>query len=268
MPESVRWHDGRVWFADWTAGAVHAVTPDGRDEVVWRHRSLPLCFDTHGEGPTLVVSNATSAVLRADDDGVLRPWTDLTGLAAGAWNEVVLTGPGTGYVNCGNFDPTHGFPDPAEEDGLVVHLGVDATPRVVARGLLFPNGMAVTPDGATLVVAESHAARLTAFDIAPDGSLGPARVWAAVPGHAPDGIAMASDGSCWFADVPNACVVLVGEGGEVQRRVDLGRAAFSCALDDAGTTLYAALATWPADGSFSDPSHVWDGALVALDLGG
>lgn len=267
MVESVRWWSGRVWFADWTAGTIHAVTPEGSDEVVWRHESLPLCFDRHPDGPTLVVSNAAQAVLRADDDGGLRPWADLAGLAAGAWNEIVLTAPGTGYVDCGNFDPARGFPDPADEDGLVVLVTEGAEPRVVARGLLFPNGLALTPDRATLLVAESHASRISAFPIADDGALGERRDWAVVPGYAPDGLAMAPDGSCWFADVAGACLVRVTDGGRVLDRVDLGRAAFSCALDDTGRTLYAAVADWPADGAFADPAHVWDGAVVAVEVG-
>ncbi len=266
MPESVRCWDGRVLVADWTAGVVRSVGPSGADEVLLRHASLPLCFDRHPDGPVQVVSNAAERVLRLEADGTLTPWADLSGLAVGAWNEVVLTGPARGYVNSGNFDPRRGFPTPPDEDGLVVHVTAEAPPRVVARGLQFPNGMAVTADGATLLVAESHAARITAFPVEDDGGLGPGREWAALPGHAPDGIALDAEGTCWVADVPTAALVRVAEGGEVLRRIDLGRAAFSCALDGSGSTLYAAVATWSAT-ALTDPQHVWDGALVAVDLG-
>ena len=100
----------------------------------------------------------------------------------------------------------------------------------VADDLAFPNGMAISPDGATLVVAESYANRLTACDIGSDGSLGKRRVWAQTPGDHPDGICMDAEGAVWYADVGNQHCVRVREGGEVLATVDLDRGAFACAL--------------------------------------
>ncbi len=136
----------------------------------------------------------------------------------------------------------------------------------LAEGLSFPNGLALTPDRTHVVVAESHAGRLSAFELLEDGGLGHRWTWAEVPGSAPDGIAMAADGTCWYADVPNRAVVRVAEGGEVQERVVLDRGAFSCALSPDGTVLFVAAAHWPGGERMGDPSHDWDGTLLRVDL--
>lgn len=100
----------------------------------------------------------------------------------------------------------------------------------VADDLAFPNGMAITTDGSTLVVAESYAEQLTAYDVASDGRLSGRRVWAATPGDHPDGICMDAMGAVWYADVGNRHCVRIREGGEVMATVDLDRGAFACAL--------------------------------------
>ena len=120
------------------------------------------------------------------------------------------------------------------------------TARVVADDLAFPNGMAVTADNATLIVAESYRHRLTAFDIDADGSLSNRRVWADLGSHSPDGICLDRDGAAWYADVGDRCCVRVAEGGEVLQRVQLDRGAFACMLGGTkGTTLFVVAAHWP-----------------------
>jgi sugar lactone lactonase YvrE len=100
----------------------------------------------------------------------------------------------------------------------------------VADGIAFPNGMAVTPDNATLICAESYGKRLTAFDIDAGGGLSNQRVWADLGDGVPDGICVDAEGAVWYADVPNKRCVRVREGGEVLQTIELDRGGFSCAL--------------------------------------
>lgn len=261
--ESVRWHAGIAYAADWLRGEILAYAADGTEDVVLRHPSMPLCFDFAPDGALTLVSNSAQQVLRVGDDGELRPWADLRGLALGGWNEIVFDAIGGAYVNCGNFDPRHGFP--TTPVGLVVRVEPDGRVRVVADGLAFPNGMALADT--EFLVAESHAGRLTAYRIDTDGSLGESRVWAETPGFAPDGISLAADGSCWFADVGNSCVIRVAEGGELRQRIDLDRGAFSCALNGSGDELYIAAAHWPGGARLMDPEWEWDGTLYRVLVG-
>jgi sugar lactone lactonase YvrE len=113
---------------------------------------------------------------------------------------------------------------------MVVLVTPEGNVRPVADDLAFPNGMAITPDGATLIVAESYANRLTAYDIGGDGDLSNRRAWAETPSDHPDGICMDSEGAVWYADVGNQHCVRVREGGEILQTVDLDRGAFACVL--------------------------------------
>lgn len=266
LAESVRWHAGAVFVADWTGGLIYRTDPEsGASEVVARLRSFPLCFDFIADGDLLVLSGAEEAVLRQDVNGKLTAVADLKGLAAGGWNELLVGPSGQTWANVGNFDPRRGLPAPGSRSGMIV-LTSQPVPRVVADGLDFPNGMALTPDGTELVVAESHASKLTAYPIESDGVLGPARTWAATPGLHPDGIAMDRQGRCWIADVGTASVALVAEGGEIIQQVDTGDGAFSCALDETGSQLFVATANWADGRGFGDPHHDWRGRLLALKV--
>ncbi|MDQ2935586.1 MAG: SMP-30/gluconolactonase/LRE family protein, partial [Chloroflexota bacterium] len=117
--------------------------------------------------------------------------------------------------------------------GIVVLVSPDGSARQVADGIAFGNGMAVTPDSSTLIVAESYGNRLTAFDIAADGSLSNRRVWADLDDGVPDGICIDAEGAVWYADVPNKRCVRVREGGEVLQTIDLDRGCFACMLGGA-----------------------------------
>jgi len=187
LGESPRWHDGRLWCSDWVAQAVIAVDLAGTSEVITRVPSFPFCLDWLPDGRLLVVSGGDGRLLRREADGSLVTHADLSGLSRYPWNEIVVDGRGNSYLNNIGFD----FPGGAFSPGLVALLTPDGTPRPVAEGVAFPNGMAVTPDNATLILAESYANQLTAFDIAADGSLSNRRVWAAVGDDHPDGRAIA-----------------------------------------------------------------------------
>jgi sugar lactone lactonase YvrE len=224
--ESPRWHDGRLWFSDWGANQVIALSTDGTHEVVVSVPSFPMCIDFLPDGQLLIVDSAQRRLLRRDPDGSLVQHADLSGVSENPWNDIVVDKRGNAYVNNIGFD----FPGGEFAPGLVVLVTPDGTVRRVVGDVAFPNGMAITPDGGTLIVAESYASRLTAFDIGRDGALGNRRVWAETPGDHPDGICMDAEDAVWYADVGNRHCVRVREGGEVLATFDLDRGGFACAL--------------------------------------
>jgi len=235
--ESPRWHDGRLWFSDWGAGEVISLPGGGGRTVEARVQSFPMCIDFLPDGRLLVVSAADRALLRREADGTLVTHADL----AAKCNDIVVDGRGNAYVNCVNFD----FPGGEFQPGIVLLVTPDGQAARVADGLAFPNGMAVTSDTRTLIVAESYAQHLTAYDIGGDGLLSGRRVWAHTPGDHPDGICIDADGAVWYADVGNQHCLRVREGGEVLAIVELDRGAFACALsrgDD--PTLYVVGQHW------------------------
>jgi sugar lactone lactonase YvrE len=225
--ESPRWHDGRLWFADWAAEQLIAVDLAGASEVVASVQSFPFSVDWLPDGRLLVVHGRNRLLLRREPDASLVTHADLNALSDRGWNEIVVDGRGNAYVNGGGFDLMAG-----EEfaPGMIALVSPDGSARQVADGVAFPNGMAVTPDNSTLVVAESYASRLTAFDIAADGSLSNRRVWADLGKGVPDGICLDAEGAAWYADVPNRCCVRVREGGEVLETIELDRGCFACML--------------------------------------
>jgi sugar lactone lactonase YvrE len=241
LVEAPRWHDGRLYFSDWTAGEVLASDADGHTEVVARVASLPLCSAWLPDGRLLIVSSPDGRLLRREPDGSLRTHAELGGPG---WNDIVADGRGNAYVNTVGFDMTAGE-DP--RPGHVVLATPDGTVRRVAGDLAFPNGMAVTADNATLVVAESYGPRLTAFDIGPDGDLSGRRVFAELE-DAPDGICTDAEGAVWYASVPGRRCARVAKGGAVLETVELDRGCFACALGGPDArTLFVTAAQWRPD---------------------
>jgi sugar lactone lactonase YvrE len=239
--ESPRWHDGRLWLSDWGAGEVLAVDLGGTSEVVVRAGPLPFCIDWLPDGRLLIVSGRKGLLLRMEPDGSLVTHADLTVLAAPPWNDIVVDGRGNAYVGGTGFD----FPGGEYAPGTIALITPDGSARQVADGIAFPNGVAVTPDNSTLIIAESYGNVLTAFDIADDGGLANRRVWADLGDGVPDGICIDSEGAVWYGDVPNMRCVRVREGGEVLQTVELDRGCFSCTLGGAdGRTLFMVVADW------------------------
>jgi sugar lactone lactonase YvrE len=254
--ESPRWHGGRVWFSDWGANQVIALNADGSHEVVVTVASFPLCIDFLPDGRLLVVDSAQRRLLRREPDGTLAEHARLVGLADKPWNDIVVDERGNAYVNSIGFE----FPGGDFAPGLVALVTPDGHVGQVADDLAFPNGMAISPDGSTLIVAESYANRLTAYDIGGDGGLSNRRVWAPTPGDHPDGICIDAEGAVWYADVSNKRCVRVREGGEVLATAETDRGAFSCTLSrDADPRLFVIGQTWGGPGS-PQPS----GKLVAF----
>ena len=235
--ESPRWHDNRLWFAHWGTDEIVAVDLDGASEVVGHGPGgLGWSIDWLPDGRLLVTGRG---LMRHGDDGTSVPHADLSGLADN-WNELVVDGRGRAYVNGGLFGPAEAGPS-----GVIALVAPDGRVRQVADGLAFPNGMAITPDNRTLIVAESWSEVLTGYDIADDGTLSGRRVWAATPGDHPDGICLDADGAAWYADVGNGHCVRVREGGEVLATVALDRGAFACMLGGPdGRTLFMLAAEW------------------------
>ncbi|WP_327139442.1 SMP-30/gluconolactonase/LRE family protein [Nocardia sp. NBC_01327] len=224
--ESPRWHEGQLWFSDWGANEVIALGPDGGHEVIVKIPSFPMCIDFLPDGQLLIVDSAQRQLLRRAADGSLVRHADLSTVSEQPWNDIVVDDRGYVYVNSIGFD----FPAAEFAPGFVVVVTADGAVRQVADNLAFPNGMAITPDGRTLIVAESYAEQLTAYDIEPDGGLGNRRVWAATPGDHPDGICIDAENAVWYADVGNRHCVRVAEGGAILATVELDRGAFACAL--------------------------------------
>jgi sugar lactone lactonase YvrE len=242
MGESPRWHDGRLWVADWGAREVLAIAPEGATEVVVAHApALPFCLDWLPDGRLLVVDGRGGRLLRREADGSFATHADLTAIAPPPWNDIVVDARGNAYVGATGFD----FPGGEFAPGLIALVTPDGTVRPVADGVAFPNGIALTPDGGTLILAESYGNRLTAWDVAGDGGLSGRRVWADLGDGVPDGICVDADGAVWYADVPNRCCVRVREGGEVLDRVGLDRGGFACMLGGPdGATLYVVASEW------------------------
>jgi sugar lactone lactonase YvrE len=246
--ESARWHEGRLWLSNWGAQQVLAVDLDGSTEVMATPpTTLPFSIDWLPAGPLLVVAGPEGRLLRQEPDGSLVDHADLSGLDANL-NEIVVDGRGNVYVNGGtDFHPGEG-----EAPGFIALITPDGTVRRVAEQIAFPNGMAVTPDDSTLIVAESFGGTLTAFDIGPDGDLFNRRVWAALPG---DGIVLDTEGAVWtpgWAETRPACL-RIAEGGQVLDTISLDRAGFACTLGgEDGRTLFMLAADWRMQDGFED----------------
>jgi sugar lactone lactonase YvrE len=239
LVESPRWHDDRLYFSDWSAGEVIAVGLDGSSEVVARVESLPLCTAWLPDDQLVIVSSADGRLLRREPDGTLVTHADL---GRSGWNDVVADGRGNVYVNGAGFNPMVGE---AFRPGCVFLAAADGSVRQVAEDIAFPNGMAVTADNSTLIVADSYRHSLVAFQIGADGGLSDRRVWAGLGDGVPDGICLDVQNAVWYADVPNQRCVRVAEGGMVLRTINLDRGGFACALGGPdATTLFVTAAEW------------------------
>ncbi|WP_139978029.1 SMP-30/gluconolactonase/LRE family protein [Nocardioides litoris] len=236
LGESPRWHDGAFWMCDWLAGTVLRLDAAGQREVVARVEGMPFSIDWLPDG-RLVLATPDGVRAGAEQEPL--------GACGRGWNEVVVHPSGRVYVDVPGSMP---WEDPLP--GLLAVVEPDGTDRVVAEDLWFPNGMVVTDGGATLVVAESHADRLTAFTVTDGGDLVDRRTWAETgPGSAPDGICLDREGAIWFASVPGARCVRVAEGGEVLATVEVGQPCFSCVLGGAdGRTLHVTANDYDASG--------------------
>jgi sugar lactone lactonase YvrE len=238
FPEGLRWRRDRLWFTDVEDRRVYCCDANGIVLVAFETPNHPvgLGWDTAG---TLLISTLERRVLRYDgravDDGV-----DLAALVAYNGNDLVVDAHGRAYY--GSVGAPMDQPGTFDGAGSIVLIDPDGTTRVVAEGLSFPNGMVLTPDGATLLLAESVGRRITRFRVAPDGSLHDRAVFAELD-TIPDGICLDAEGAVWIACPVDQCVQRVGEGGVVLARHDTGRTVLDVELGgDDGCTLFAGTA--------------------------
>ncbi len=249
--ECPRWHDGRLWYSDFYDHAVHALAPDGTDERVLEVAGQPSGLGWLPDGRMLIVSMTDRRVLRREHDGAVVTHADLADLAGFHCNDMVVDAAGRAYVGNFGFDyeavvrerGAEGlFGDPGPTPATLARVDPDGSVTAAADGLLFPNGAVLTPDGATLIIAETMAMRLTAFDVAPDGALGGRRVWADLGERfiAPDGICLDAEGAVWVANAIAPTLVRVVEGGGIADEVTFSQLCFACMLGGPdGRDLYA-----------------------------
>ena len=239
LGESPRWHDGRLWFAHWGAQEIVAVDLDGDSEVVAAARRPGYSIDWLPDGRLLIVERARACCAGSPTGRFTH--ADLSRLADG-WNEIVVDGRGNVYVNGRlRLHGRRGVPP-----GIIALVTPDGAVRQVADDIAFPNGMAVTPDNSTLIVAESFAGRLTAFDIAADGSLSNRRVWADLGERRPDGICLDAEGAVWYGRTSRrraACAS--ARAARCCERIGLDRVCFACMLGgEDRRTLFMLAAEW------------------------
>ena len=227
FPEGPRWYQDRFWFSDMHDGKVIALSLDGESETIVEVAGEPSGLGWLPDGRMLVVSMRDRRLLRLDPEG-LTEVADLSSVATSHCNDMVVDAKGRAYVGNFGFD-LHLREKPVSANLILVHP--DGRFEVAAKDLEFPNGTVITPDGKTLIVGESFGARLTAFDIAEDGTLSGRRVWAQLQGDVPDGICLDEEGAIWVASpVGKGGVLRVHEGGEVTSRIEVEHEAYACML--------------------------------------
>lgn len=239
--ECPRWHDDRWYFVDFYSHRVLSMTADGSDlRTELEVPEQPSGLGWLPDGRLLCVSMKDRRILRQEADGTVVEHADLSALATGNLNDMVVDTTGRAYVGNFGFDLMGGA-DVAPASLILVEQ--DGSSRIVAEELYFPNGAVITPDGETLIVNETFGNRISAFSIAEDGSLGPRRDWAVLGPEpvscplpealarstvGPDGCGLDVEGNLWIADAIGGDAIHVAEHGRILERVDAGAPVFAC----------------------------------------
>lgn len=245
--EGPRWRDDTLWYSDFYQQCVYRVTLDGERSTVVELDDRPSGLGWLPNGDLLVVLMKSQQVVRFDGSTVA-PHADLSSLAEGMCNDMVVMGDGSAYVGHFGFDLENGE---KYKPASLLLVRPDGTAEVAATDIAFPNGTVITPDDQTLIVGQSFGGSYLAFDIEADGSLTNRRVWAEIPGTAPDGCVLDAEGGIWFSDARGSQVVRVVEGGEVTNHVSTPQPTYACTLGGPeGKTLF--VLTSPS----SDPREV------------
>ena len=271
--EGPRWHEGRLWFSDFYAHAVKSVDESGEVAIELELDDQPSGLGWLPDGRLLVVAMKERVLKRLDPVGLVLH-ADISDLTAYLCNDMVVDAKGSAWV--GNF----GFnldADLKARGGEVfsdhpvanlVRVDKDGSVHLAAEKMHFPNGSVITPDGKTLIVAETLAGCLTAFAINADKSLTGRRVWASLPGVAPDGICLNEHNQVWVANAVAAEVLLVAEGGEIVQRVATSQPCYACMLGGSnGKTLFAVTAA-SADGEQAAAAKSGKIETVMVDAAG
>jgi sugar lactone lactonase YvrE len=244
--EGPRWHDGRLWFSDFYAHAVKSVSLAGDLRTEFTIDDQPSGLGWMPDGSMLIVSMTRRQLLRRTADGAVSVHADLSGIATFHCNDMVVDAQGRAYVGNFGFNLDHELETRGTESVLADHVtaklalvAADGSVSVAATDMHFPNGSVITPDGRTLIIGETLAGVLTAFDIAPDGSLSNRRVWAPTAPAIPDGIALDADGAIWIANPVAPQCLRIAQGGEVLETIETGDPCYACMLGgDDGKTLF------------------------------
>lgn len=244
--EGPRWREGRLWFSDFYAKAVKSVSLDGDPRLEFEIDDQPSGLGWMPDGSMLVVSMTRRRVLHRSPAGEISVHADLAELAAFHCNDMVVDAQGRAYVGNFGFDLQREFASRGRDSVLADHptarlalISAGGGVAVAADDLHFPNGTVITPDGKTLIIGETLAGRLTAFDIAADGSLSNRRLWASTAPRAPDEIALDASGAIWIANPAASECVRIAEGGEVLDVVATSQNCYACMLGGAdGNTLF------------------------------
>jgi len=244
--EGPRWHEGRLWFSDFYDHAVKSVDDSGAVRTELEIDDQPSGLGWLPDGRLLVVAMHRRQVLRVDPDGV-KVHADLSGIATYHTNDMVVDRAGRAYVGNFGFALDEELKARGVESVIAKHptakiarVDPDGRAYVAADDMHFPNGSVITPDGRTMIVAETLAMRLSAFDIGADGTLTNRRVWATLGMRAPDGICLDANGHVWIANAIAPECVLFAPGGEVVATVQTEQPCFACMLGGPGRrTLFA-----------------------------
>ena len=239
FPEGPRWHEGRLWFSDMHAHRVMTVEESGQTSIICEVPNRPSGLGFTPDGRLLVVSMTDRKLLCLNGNLGLKEVSDISLLAGGDANDMVVDDQARSYIGNFGFDYSN---DEKFKPASLVMVRPDGVALVVAEELLFPNGSVITPDGGRLIVAETYGRRLTAFDInSDDGTLSNRRIWAEVDPATPDGICLDAEGAIWVASPVTEEFIRVLEGGVVTDRIKLppGKGAYACMLGGAdGRTLF------------------------------
>jgi sugar lactone lactonase YvrE len=225
--ESPRWHEGRLWFSDFYTHRVLNVDLTGKLTTVLEVPQQPSGLGWTPTGELLVVSMLDRKLLRFSG-GKAETIADLSKIATFHCNDMVVDRAGRAYVGNFGFDLHGGVPP---RPAVLARVDPDGSVSVAAEDFMFPNGAVITPDGRTLIIAETMGNRLSAFDIAKDGALTNRRVFAALDGVFPDGICLDAEGAVWVADARGMKVIRVFDGGRIERTISTGeRRVYACML--------------------------------------
>jgi sugar lactone lactonase YvrE len=276
--ECPRWHDGRLYFSDFYTRRVLAVTPDGTEEIIAEVPGQPSGLGFLPDGRMLIVSMRDRKIKRRELDGSLVEYADLSDLAPWYLNDMLVDPQGRAWVGNFGFDLMGGAKVTATN---LICVDPDGCAKAAAGGLGFPNGMALTPNGKTLIVAETTMNRLSAFEVV-SGVVGKRWTWAAFGDPptstdfaellrqvdvAPDGICLDAEGAVWVADAKNGRLLRVAEGGRVLEELKTdGLGVFACMLGGAdGRTLFACVAPTfhEAEASADHRAAIW---MIDVDV--
>lgn len=265
FPEDPRWREGRLWISDMEDQCIKHFDLQGREQVVMRWNHYPSGLGWLPDGDLVFVSVQEQKLYRLDSSGQTHLHADLAGIAISYINDMVVDGSGRCYVGSMGFNV---WGDETPQAGTLVIVEPDGQVGLGAADMLFPNGTVITPDGRTLIVAESMGQRLTAFDIQDDGALANRRCWAETGEASPDGICLDADGAVWVASPSTAEVLRISEGGEISRRIPLpsGLSAFAVMLGGEDGKRLFIMASTPMGDTQEDRLRKRPGKILYLDV--